>query len=200
MPVISLSKRVLRLVEDSHGGNVRAAARDIGVPQQTLQRIVRGSGASPRVDTLQRIARFYRTSVDWLLTGEGAGPNATERYAEAFQWLEILRSLDLPAGLHDVMMELPKATTHAVYGLIVGVHVLPGHPEGPHGRETRELIEALREERRAWVRLVREWVRQFGVARVRALVIEHQTEFRRRFTHEAGGLGAGESSVPTPSY
>lgn len=76
-----LSKRIKKLV-DSTFPSVNAAAKAIGIPQQTLDRIVRGQHRAPRVETLQQIADFYDTTVDWLLNGRGAAPSiATARHA-----------------------------------------------------------------------------------------------------------------------
>jgi len=70
-PVPSLSTRLRLLVDHGHGGSVNAAAKDIGIPQQTLGKIVSGEVNSPRIKALQAIARFYGVSIGWLVAGEG---------------------------------------------------------------------------------------------------------------------------------
>lgn len=69
-----LKDRVQRLVDHNWGGSVNRAATRLGVPQQTLQRIVSGQTLNPRVSVLERIATGCNTSVDWLLNGRGSGP------------------------------------------------------------------------------------------------------------------------------
>ncbi len=68
------------LIDTFHGGNVRDAARHIGIPQQTLNRIARGGyKQSPRADALEMIAAAYPgVTVDWLLTGHGVGPRKVD--------------------------------------------------------------------------------------------------------------------------
>ena len=55
-------------------GSVNRAARQMGIPQQTLQRIASGDTSNPRATVLAQIAKFAATTVEYLLTGEGAGP------------------------------------------------------------------------------------------------------------------------------
>jgi transcriptional regulator with XRE-family HTH domain len=68
------------LIDTFHGGNVMDAARHIGLPQQTLNRIARGKfKQSPRADALEAIASKYPgVTVDWLLNGRGAGPQKVD--------------------------------------------------------------------------------------------------------------------------
>lgn len=71
---LSVVDRIRGLVADA--GSVNATALAIGLKQQTLNRIVRGEHAAPRVETLQKIAEFFDTTVDWLLTGKGRNPTS----------------------------------------------------------------------------------------------------------------------------
>lgn len=47
------------LIDFSHNGSTNAAAQDMGVPQRTLHRIVRGHTKAPSPHVLQKIAQFY---------------------------------------------------------------------------------------------------------------------------------------------
>jgi transcriptional regulator with XRE-family HTH domain len=70
----SIAERVRSLIDRVHGGSVNAAARDTGIPQRTLARIADGTVENPRADALQRLATFYKASLEWLLSGQGEGP------------------------------------------------------------------------------------------------------------------------------
>ncbi len=67
----TLSTRLRSLVDHGHGGSVNAAAKDIGMPQSSLAKILSGDVESPRGKTLQQIAGFYHCSIGWLMAGEG---------------------------------------------------------------------------------------------------------------------------------
>jgi len=69
-----LRKRVQDVVDLYWAGNVKAAAGQLGIPQNTLYRVVSGETPNPRVIVLQKIAKFAGTTVEYLLTGEGPRP------------------------------------------------------------------------------------------------------------------------------
>ncbi len=105
----SLASRVAGLIRQHFDGSVSAGAQAYGVPQPTLFRIVGGKSESPRVGTLRRIADYHRTTIDWLLKGEGADPGEASAYPLR-EWQEfdaVLRSLDLPDAVYQRAIRLP---------------------------------------------------------------------------------------------
>lgn len=72
----AIAGRVRLLVDRYWGGSVNAAANDMTVPQQTLNRIVSGKTKNPRTGVVVQIATACDVSPDWLLTGNGTGPAA----------------------------------------------------------------------------------------------------------------------------
>lgn len=97
----TLSGRVQQLVDQMHGGSVNAAAKSIGMKQQTLARVVSGAIENPRAKTLEQIARFYRVTLEWLLTGAGEGP--------AFRPYRIVIVFDAEAPSFDAARALAAA-------------------------------------------------------------------------------------------
>ena len=80
---MTIARRVRLLVDISHRGSVNAAARDSGVPQRTLARIVDGSVVNPRADVLRSLATFYGVTLDWLVQGRGEMTINNRRIADA---------------------------------------------------------------------------------------------------------------------
>jgi transcriptional regulator with XRE-family HTH domain len=85
--------QVRALIDRFHRGSIRAAATDLGMPVTTLFQIVRNQ-RQPRLDSVRRLAAYYRVSLDWLLTGKGPGPDygADVRHAlgmgeRAIEWI-----------------------------------------------------------------------------------------------------------------
>lgn len=76
----AFKKRLARLVDVVFEGNVYSAARAAGIPQPTLQRLLEGTTAQPRIGTVKRLADGYGVPMGWLLgelPSEGAqGPMA----------------------------------------------------------------------------------------------------------------------------
>lgn len=72
----SLADRVRFIVDLYWGGSVLAAANSLGIPQQTLHRIVTGQTTNPRQSVLVNMAGGCPVPVtlDWLLSGVGHPP------------------------------------------------------------------------------------------------------------------------------
>lgn len=71
MSATAFTKRLRYLVDTLHGGNVKEAARQSGVPQPTLHALYAGTATAPRRKTLEKLTRFYTVSEDWLLGRTG---------------------------------------------------------------------------------------------------------------------------------
>lgn len=76
---------------DRSHSSVNAAAHAIGLTQRTLARIADGSTPHPRSDALQKLARYYETSTDWLLTGLGESPALLKADNRDLPWSELRR-------------------------------------------------------------------------------------------------------------
>ena len=110
----ALSKRLRSLVDRDFSGNVNRAAKAWGVPQPTLHRYVSAVTEAPKARTLQKIADFYDTSVEWLLDGGGPGPLASPNPTpEVRAWEKLVKSLALPEDVEHVMLPLPGRVSSA---------------------------------------------------------------------------------------
>ena len=81
------------------GISQNALAKATGVPQPTIQRIVRGESADPKTPTVQRLARFFGVSVEEL-RGTKSGltlrpaPSLNDQAQEVAQaWLALPESV-----------------------------------------------------------------------------------------------------------
>ena len=54
-----------------HGGTVKEASRESGIPQPTLHALYNGVASKPRRKTLKRLVEFYGVSEEWLLGEKG---------------------------------------------------------------------------------------------------------------------------------
>lgn len=125
---MELADRVRLVVDRYWGGSVNKAADAMGIPQQTLNRIVSGQTANPRGQLLARIAAVCQTSVEWLLTGRGVEPPFQDDWGlrtsgSTLRWFRLVDSLGLtpavrlpvfglPAGQFNLAERLEPWTTH----------------------------------------------------------------------------------------
>jgi transcriptional regulator with XRE-family HTH domain len=56
-----------------------ALGRAAGVPQPTINRILKGTTPTPDLATLQKLADALEVDVEWLTTRTGVGPNSSNR-------------------------------------------------------------------------------------------------------------------------
>lgn len=167
------TSRISDLVKQS-GGSVNAAAKAIGLPQQTLDRIVRGQHRAPQVKTLQRIADFYGTTVDWLMTGRGDGPSSDQNHLEDRLWQAIAREVaDEDTHIYAVLLNLPRSVESAMR--------IAERSMTPRSKAGADATLAMREERALWSRFFRAWIDHAGIERVRADVKKNLKPFARRF-------------------
>jgi transcriptional regulator with XRE-family HTH domain len=77
-PVTPLGERLLRIMAET-GQSIGQTAADVGLPKQTFAALVNGTTKRPRILAVQQIARHFGVTIDWLVTGNGGAPLATER-------------------------------------------------------------------------------------------------------------------------
>lgn len=174
-----LKDRIRVLVDRYWGGSVYGAARDLGIPQQTLQRIVTGETLNPRVRVLERIAAGCDTTVDWLLTGKGPEPPEADSEGGQLTGSRIrLRSvLDRLGAAGDLRLHL-MALAYAPFraAMLVGV----GSAEA-----TSKATEASAE---AWANLLDSAIKQSGEKVVRQAFERRELEAALGFTYFGGEL------------
>lgn len=212
-PPNTLAARVWQLVAYFHDRSVLRAAKDIGIPQRTLARIVDGSTPNPRIDVLSRIAKRYQRPVEWLLSGRGAGHAPGEREGDEYgaaglRWQATRESLDLPNDSITALFlhALPHATLAAekvldVAGFAREMAVYPYRrradgslvaiekEKDPKGAEAfaahmHYLEQAKVLGMRSWTAFLQALIVRFGTDGTRQLLVRHLPELRSRFaTH-----------------
>lgn len=111
---MDLAGRLRSLIDEGFAGNVNRAAKAWGVPQPTLYRYVTGITEAPNARTLQRIAKFYDTTVEWLLDGVGSGPlESAYLIAELRAWETLVKTLHLSAAIEPIVVALPERISAA---------------------------------------------------------------------------------------
>ena len=70
-----LTRRIRRLIDEAHLGNLREAAGHTGLPYATLRDLYFGRTTSPGLKTLVSISQAYGTSLEWFTDDDvGASP------------------------------------------------------------------------------------------------------------------------------
>lgn len=163
-PLATLADRVRSIVDKYWGGSVNAAASSMGIPQQTLQRVVSGTTANPRVSVLDAIAKGSRASVDWLMTGTGRGPQESDERGRFItggtsRWLRVVSGLyPERGGSREVLEDVPFAAFRFAALLSSGKGKLP----------LRTVTRVQDKCAEAWSDLLEEAIALFGAEAVRA--------------------------------
>ena len=106
--LLDLAARLRSLIDRDFAGNLNRAAHAWGVPQPTLRRYVSQLTEAPRARTLQKIAKFYGTTVEWLLDGVGSGPLESDYPIVEFRaWETLVEALNLPESVEPLVLALP---------------------------------------------------------------------------------------------
>jgi len=178
----SLGKRLRSLVEQVHAGSVNAAARDLGVAQQTLGRIIDGTVENPRSRLLQKVAEFYGVSIDWLLTGEGAPPqyDPAEPTSDMARWRGLINSLEPSSDLRTALEGLPLSVLTACVIVEAG---LRKPRQADTEDESRRIASGLEYE--AWTTALTRWISIGGEKRVKAQLENCIPEIKVGFTPSA---------------
>lgn len=104
--------RLRDLIDAAFGGNVRQAARTIGLSSPSLLALLAGT-SSPRGGTLTKISRTFNTSRDWLVDGTGEPPRRPDEipadWGDLLEWAAYIESLNLPELAHQAVFQLPFA-------------------------------------------------------------------------------------------
>jgi len=66
-PKTLVTRRVRRLIDLAHDGNIQEASEATGLPYATLRDLYSGRTTNPRVNTLKRLASSYGFSEPWFL-------------------------------------------------------------------------------------------------------------------------------------
>lgn len=75
----TLSERLNALLRTRAVGKSQAQiCRDSGIDRQTLKRLLEDDDWKPRYPTLEKLARYLDTSVEYLLTGQDSAPHPAD--------------------------------------------------------------------------------------------------------------------------
>lgn len=172
---MTLADRVQQIVDAYWGGSVNAAAIALGIPQQTLQRVATGVTLEPRVRVLDAIAKGARTSVDWLLNGNGQGPQSQDETGRPVSggtahWDRVLRLLYPEREfVGDLLREVPFAPI--TFAARIGERLDADSPRGRNRSHSRPLFEsslrAVDACSVAWAKLLEDAISAYGAATVR---------------------------------
>jgi transcriptional regulator with XRE-family HTH domain len=169
---VDLAGRLRKLIDRDFGGSLNEAARTWRVPQPSLYRWVHGLTASPRAETLQLIAEYYRTEPRWFLTGRGPNPLEPTSYPIRYHrdWELLVDSLGLSAEARQALLLLPGSIGAADHSLRQwGLFTWKG--KLVHDRQRKVAAEAAWTagglELRAWTVFFDGLVRAYGREKVR---------------------------------
>lgn len=188
---MTLHDRVRTLIESRYGGNVNAAAKASGIPQRNLAAIVAREIKNPRAELVGRIARWFMVSTDWLLTGEGKGPDDEWGVGvqEFLEWKHLITDLKLDEPVHTLTLRLPRAAAGAM--IVFRVSQLGGRPTRKRKIEHYELeerapfapgfLDASRLEYQAWLAFFKQWLELAGREKVRQVLMRNAEAIRVRF-------------------
>jgi hypothetical protein len=170
---MDLAARVNALVDRYFGGNVLKAARVWRVPQPTLHRLTSRTTRSPRAATLQRIAHYHSTTIEWLLDGKGPSPLETAPLpmVEYLEFREVVERLALDPETKWAVLSLPT-TIGAAHSVLCtwGVGYVSEYIEQPrrvvataqHAAWKGAALQYL-----GWAHLLEGLIRAYGRERVR---------------------------------
>lgn len=68
-----VTRRIRRLIDLVHGGNLAAAARATGIPYPTVRDLYAGRTANPELSTLDQLRAPYGISLNWFTDQAGDG-------------------------------------------------------------------------------------------------------------------------------
>ena len=168
---IDLADRIQDLIKRDFAGNLNRAANAWGVPQPTLHRYVNRRTDEPRARQLQRIAKFYGTTIDWLLDGVGTGPlESPYPIVELRAWETLVKALKLPAAVEPVVLAMPGSissahTTLCEWGMFNWQGKTASERKTEPAQRARWLASAL--ELEAWTVWLRGLITSYGKAAVR---------------------------------
>jgi hypothetical protein len=165
------------------------------LPQRSLHAVASGQVKNPRSEFLVRIADFHQIGLDWLLRGEGKGPETSDPFGgiqEILEWYDLVISLKLmDERIHNALLRLPGVTSTAA--LTWRMHwsgrgprrKLKGSPRATESVDVSpRVIEAIRLEYRAWILLLRDFIEDVGLQKAAGEILHDEAWLRTRFTTE----------------
>jgi hypothetical protein len=180
-PLGSLAARVRYLIRVKFGESVNAAARAWGIPQRTLARIASGATTDPQASAVQRIADGAGVAPEWVLKGNGRGPDpmlAGPVTPANLEWARLVGSLRLPPDLEVAVRLLTLAPA------IAWSTLTPPDARLKMMKDVRGALRMLDEEvanvdifARAWSRLLRAKIEAHGVEAVRTRLLETSRDY-----------------------
>lgn len=122
------AERLKKIRQDAGYSSARAAAAAIGVSYDTYAQHENGTrgGTVPR-DAAMRYAKFFRVSLDWLLTGKGTMGRAAKVPVLCYvgAGAEVYPIDDHPQGQGIELVEPPQGITDCVAAIIRGDSMHP---------------------------------------------------------------------------
>jgi hypothetical protein len=125
--VALVTRRVRRLIDLAHDGNIRQASKETGLPYPTLRDLYSGRRASPRLETIRALAKHYLVSVEWF---------TDERQPDPVPMGGVVGLLDPPSGTRgpDREVTIPFAAWEfwkVAEALDTYLESLPATPDRP---------------------------------------------------------------------
>ncbi len=118
----NLASRLERLMHGRGISKQSHLARETGVPQSTINRMLkRGDAYRPAVDTIQRLADYFRVSPDWLARGQGSPvPSTFEMAKDPHHLVEAMQVYQTPDAREALerFMRLDPAGRSVVLNLL----------------------------------------------------------------------------------
>ena len=155
-----IGHQVRWLVDLYHSGNIRGAARELGIPHTTLFQIMNGD-RQPRLDLVRKLASYYRVSADWLLMGQGEGPAETLT-AGWLAWRDLLDTLALTPPALSGWTLLPAGGVTSLHNALTR----SGAPSAEKNTLRKKLdhayLTAMDDSCRTWHRYISELESVFG--------------------------------------
>lgn len=172
-PPSDLAARINALIDRHFEKKVLPAALAWGIPQPTAYRLAAGLTTRPQLRTLQQIAAYHETTVEWLREGKGLSPLDSPDLAllEYREFRMVVERLNLPLKAKWVVLSLPGtiAAAHAVL-CQWGIGYQPGI-EKKSDRITNGGLDAMRKASAlihvGWANYFTGLINLHGVARLR---------------------------------
>jgi transcriptional regulator with XRE-family HTH domain len=174
---------VQQLVDQFDDGSTLRASTRIGIPNATLDKILKGLSKNPRVETLHQIAKAYGVGLDFLLTDPAAVRIAPEPeridvesdvYRSRVLYYSTVRELRLPRDLEEAVTSLAFMLDE--FAMALGVFETP-RPRTDDGFERARVQEALN-----FFSALRRAIDTLGAEEVRRRILESDAAVRLRFS------------------
>ena len=109
------------------GISVYKATKDMGIGQATATRWKQGT-ATPKADTLQKIADYFGVTTDYLLTGEIK--KASDDMSEDEEMMEYLNELKNNPGMRILFSKAKGASKEDLEKVVKMIEIMRGDTDG----------------------------------------------------------------------